>query len=58
VREVAYVAKPDPTSLPAAVQPEPPDCIADVPARLKDEVAVRHGNAEPPDARVDPEQLR
>jgi len=33
------------------------DCIAEVPAALKDEVAALHGNHEPPDTPIDPREL-
>jgi hypothetical protein len=47
----------DPESPAAIFQPGPGECIAVVPAALKDEVAAWHGNAEPPDAEVDAEEL-
>lgn len=36
---------------------EPPDCIADVPAEVLDEVAAYHEDDEPPDTPVPDEEL-
>ena len=33
------------------------DCIAEVPAEVKDAVAALHGNREPPDSPVEPGEL-
>jgi hypothetical protein len=41
----------------AALAPAPGDCIAEVSVGVKDAVAARHGNHEPPDSPVDPGEL-
>jgi len=41
----------------AAVAPAPGDCIAEVPADVKEAVAALHGKREPPDSPVDPGEL-
>jgi hypothetical protein len=41
----------------ATLSPEAGDCIADIPAAVKDAVAAGHGNRVPPDTPVQPDEL-